>query len=85
MKIAIFDHVVTNNNAIGICHRRVMSGLGTEYDSTLYSCEFDDPLPALIRWTQISAIRCPLAAMFVSFHIAAAYRYSSEAETRMSY
>ncbi len=66
-KIAIFDYVVTNNNAIGMCHRRIMKALANEYDFTLFSCEFDNPLGDRIQWFKVPTVRRPLAALLLSF------------------
>lgn len=66
-KIAIFDYVVTNNNAIGMCHRRMMKALAGEYDFTLFSCEFDNPVGDRIEWIKVPTIRRPLAALLLSF------------------
>lgn len=66
MKIALFDYVVTPNNAIGNCHRQMMQALAGEHDFTLFSCDFSDPAPGRIRWTRVPAIARPLAALFVT-------------------
>lgn len=66
-KIAIFDYVVTNNNAIGMCHRRMMNALAHQYDFTLFSCEFDNPVGDRIQWVKVPTIRRPLAALLLSF------------------
>lgn len=85
MKIAIFDYVVTPNNAIGMCHRRMMQALAQEHDFSLFSCQFDNPLPSRIQWSRVPAIARPLAALFLSFHAAAAYFYYSRGVNRGSY
>ncbi len=66
MKIAIFDYVVTPNNAIGMCHRRMMQALAQEHDFSLFSCQFDNPLPSRIQWSRVPAHR-PSARRAVSF------------------
>ncbi len=75
MKIAVFDYVVTPNNAIGMCVRRMMGSLGQEHDFTLFSCTLDDPLPGRIRWFRIPAVKRPLALLYITYHFLAAWQY----------
>ncbi len=77
MKIAVFDYVVTPNNAIGMCVRRMMGSLGREHEFTLFSCTVDNPLPDRIRWIRIPAIRRPLALLYISYHFLATWQYWS--------
>lgn len=75
MRIAVFDYVVTPNNAIGMCVRRMMGSLGQEHDFTLFSCTLDDPLPGRIRWIRIPAIKRPLALLYITYHFLASWQY----------
>lgn len=71
MRIAILDYIVTRNNAIGNCDRRIVEGLKDEHQFTVFSVEFDNPDPARIEHVRIPAIRKPLFALYVSYHLLA--------------
>lgn len=71
MKIAIFDHLLNDSNAIGKCHRELLSRLATEHEFTVFAIEFDNPCPARIKFVKIPALRYPLLSLMLSFHIIA--------------
>ena len=48
MKIALFDYIVTPDNAIGKCNRAIVGGLCDEHDFTVFSVEFENPAPAVV-------------------------------------
>lgn len=73
MKIAIFDYHVVPANPAGSCHRLVIGGLATEHEFSVYSNRFDNPSPPRVAWIKIPAIRRPLAALFLSYHLVAAW------------
>jgi glycosyltransferase involved in cell wall biosynthesis len=82
MKIAIFDYVTTPNNAIGMCHRRMMKSLDKDHEFTLFSCAFDNPSPSKIRWIRIAAPKRPLALLFVAYHFVASMHYAFQVAWR---
>jgi glycosyltransferase involved in cell wall biosynthesis len=75
MKIAIFDYLVTPNNAIGSCHLRMLERLCSEHEFTVFSVEFQNPCPECIRWVRIPAPRRPIALLYVAFHLLAPIFY----------
>jgi glycosyltransferase involved in cell wall biosynthesis len=75
MKIAIFDYIVTRNNAIGSCHLRMIERLCLEHEFTVFSVEFENPCPERIRWVRIPAPKRPLALLYVAFHLLAPLLY----------
>jgi len=75
MKIAIFDYLVTKNNAIGSCHLRILDALSLEHEFTVFAVEFENPRPERIRWIRIPAARRPMALLFLTFHMLAPVYY----------
>jgi glycosyltransferase involved in cell wall biosynthesis len=75
MKIAFFDHVLTQRNAIGKCNLGILKALCHEHEFTVFSVEFDNPCPKRIRWVHVPAIRRPLALLFITFHMLAPLFY----------
>lgn len=75
MRIAIFDYLVVPTNPAGSCHRRVLEGACWDHEITVFAVEFDNPCPDRIRIVRIPAIRRPLVALFVSYHILASLVY----------
>jgi glycosyltransferase involved in cell wall biosynthesis len=74
VKIAIYDYLVVRTNPAGSCHRALIAALAQEHDFTVFSSEFDNPVPARVSWVRVPSVRRPLAALFVSFHIASILR-----------
>ncbi len=75
MRIAIFDYLVTKNNAIGSCHLRILEALCLEHEFTVFAVEFENPRPDRIRWVRIPAARRPMALLFLTFHVLAPIYY----------
>jgi glycosyltransferase involved in cell wall biosynthesis len=75
MKIALFDYIVTLDNAIGKCNLAIVKGLCEEHEFTVFSVEFDNPCPARVRWVRVPALKRPLVALFLTFHVMAAICY----------
>jgi glycosyltransferase involved in cell wall biosynthesis len=71
MKIAIYDYLVVPTNPAGSCHRALVAALAGEHDFTVFSTEFDNPKPDRVSWVRVPSVRRPLAALFLTFHIAA--------------
>jgi glycosyltransferase involved in cell wall biosynthesis len=71
VRIVIFDYRVTPANAIGSCHRRMMSALCEEHEFIVLAREFDNPRPDRIRYIPIKVPLRPSAALFVLFHLEA--------------
>ena len=75
MKIALFDYIITPDNAIGKCNLAIVHGLCEEHEFTVFSVDFENPCPARIRWVRVPALRRPLVALFLTFHVMAAICY----------
>ncbi len=73
MKIAIFDHLVDESNAIGKCHLKLLSSLADEHEFTVFAINFDNPRPDHIRFVKVPGLRYPLLGLMVSFHIIAPF------------
>lgn len=71
MKIAIFDHLVDETNAIGKCHRQLLMELADEHEFTVFAIRFDNPRPDRINYIKVPALSRPLLGLMVSFHIIA--------------
>ncbi|MBC7870352.1 MAG: glycosyltransferase family 4 protein [Chitinophagaceae bacterium] len=69
MRIAILDYFVIKNNAIGNCDRRIMQGLCDEHEFTVFSVTFDNPNPEKIKFVRVPAIKRPLFALFITYHL----------------
>jgi glycosyltransferase involved in cell wall biosynthesis len=85
MKIAIYDYLVVSTNPAGSCHRALIAALAQEHDFTVYATEFDNPSPGRVSWVRVPSLRRPLAALFLSFHIAAILRYARSRWSRQSF
>lgn len=75
MNIAVFDYLVTRNNAIGSCHLRMLEALCFEHEFTVFAAEFENPCPERIRWVHVPAIKRPLALLYITFHVLAPLSY----------
>jgi glycosyltransferase involved in cell wall biosynthesis len=75
VKIAIFDYVITRNNAIGGCHLSMLEALCGLHEFTVFAVEFENPSPERIRWVRIPAIHRPLALLYITFHLLAPLAY----------
>ncbi len=73
MKIAIFDHLVTDKNAIGKCHRELLSYLADEHEFTVFAIDFDNPRPDRIKFVKVPSLRRPLLGLMVTFHMIAPF------------
>lgn len=71
VKIAIFDYKVQPSNPAGGCHWRLLRGLSTEHEFTVFSVDLDNPDPERIKWVRIPAPRRPLALLYVVYHLLA--------------
>jgi glycosyltransferase involved in cell wall biosynthesis len=71
MKIAIFDHLITDSNAIGKCHLELLTHLADDHEFTVFAVEFDNPRPDRIEFVRVPALRRPLLGLMISFHIVA--------------
>lgn len=71
MKIAIFDHLINDSNAIGKCHREIVTRLADKYEFTVFAVKFDNPRPDRIKFVRVPALRRPLLGIMVSFHLIA--------------
>ena len=75
MRIALFDYIVTQDNAIGKCELALLSALCDEHEFTVFSVRFENPRPDKIRWIRVPAPCRPLVALFVVFHLFAPLCY----------
>src|ERR1700681_1988090 len=75
MKIALFDYVVTRDNAIGKCDLTLLSALCHQHEFTVFAVQFENPCPKKIRWVRVPALTRPLALLFLVFHITAPLCY----------
>jgi glycosyltransferase involved in cell wall biosynthesis len=71
MRIAVLDYDTVGSNPYGKGVLRVLESLCDEHDFTVYSPRFDNPRPDRIRWRRVPALRRPLLALFVTFHVGA--------------
>lgn len=74
MRMAIFDYETVRTNPFGLGHLRCIEALGDEHDITVYSVNCAAEAHRRVRWRRVPAIRRPLAALYVTFHLAAALR-----------
>ena len=75
MRIALFDYIVTAENAIGKCDLAILSALCDEHEFTVFSARFDNPRPERIRWVRVPAAARPMALLYVVFHLLAPLCY----------
>ena len=75
MKVPLFDYIVTPDNAIGKCNLAIVGGLCDEHDFTVFSVEFENPCPERVRWVRVPALKRPLVALFLTFHVMAVACY----------
>jgi glycosyltransferase involved in cell wall biosynthesis len=73
--IAIFDYRIAPTNPIGGCHRRMLAGLCSEYDFTVFAVEFDNPSPGRIAFQRVPVPSQPQVLLFVAFHLVAPICY----------
>ena len=76
MRIALFDYIVTSDNAIGKCDLAILAALCEEHEFTVFSTRFENPRPERIRWVQVPAPRRPMALLYVVFHLLAPICYA---------
>jgi glycosyltransferase involved in cell wall biosynthesis len=75
MKIAFFDYIVTQDNAIGKCDLGILATLCHDHEFTVFAVEFENPCPERIRWVRIPAPTRPLALLYLAFHVLAPICY----------
>jgi glycosyltransferase involved in cell wall biosynthesis len=75
MKIALFDYIVTQGNAIGKCDLGILAALCHDHEFTVFSVQFENPCPQRIRWVRIPAPKRPLALLYLAFHVLAPFCY----------
>jgi glycosyltransferase involved in cell wall biosynthesis len=75
MKIALFDYIVTQDNAIGKCDLGILAALCHEHEFTVFAVQFENPCPESIRWVRIPAPKRPLALLYLAFHVLAPICY----------
>jgi glycosyltransferase involved in cell wall biosynthesis len=78
MKIAIYDYLVIPTNPAGSCHRALIAALAEEHEFTVFSSQFDNPAPERVEWVRVPTVRRPLAALYLTFHLASIVRYLRE-------
>jgi|HubBroStandDraft_1064217.scaffolds.fasta_scaffold07878_2 glycosyltransferase involved in cell wall biosynthesis len=71
MRIALFDYIVTSDNAIGKCDLAILAALCDRHEFTVFSTLFENPQPDRIRWVRVPAPLRPLALLYVVFHLLA--------------
>jgi glycosyltransferase involved in cell wall biosynthesis len=75
MKIALFDYIVTQDNAIGKCDLGILAALCHQHEFTVFSVQFDNPCPERIRWVRVPAPKRPLSLLYLVFHVLAPICY----------
>jgi glycosyltransferase involved in cell wall biosynthesis len=75
MRIALFDYIVTPENAIGKCDLAILAALCEEHEFTVFSTRFENPRPERIRWVRVPAPERPLVLLYVVFHLMAPLFY----------
>jgi glycosyltransferase involved in cell wall biosynthesis len=73
--IALFDYIVTSNNAIGKCNLLILESLCWEHEFTVFAVRFENPCPSRIRWVRIPSPTRPQALLFVMYHFLAPIFY----------
>ncbi len=76
MRIALFDYIVTSDNAIGKCDLAILAALCEEHEFTVFSTRFENPRPERIRWVRVPAPRRPMVLLYVVFHLLAPLCYA---------
>ena len=76
MRIALFDYLVTSDNAIGKCDLAILSALCDEHDFTVFAARFENPRPDRIRWVRVPAPARPMVLLYVIFHLTAPLCYA---------
>lgn len=69
MRIALFDYIVTPQNAVGNCDRILMEGLCDEHDITVFAVEFDNPNPERITFVRVPAPKKPLFLLYIVYFL----------------
>ncbi len=75
MKIALFDYIVTPDNAIGKCDLAILGALCDAHEFTVFSARFENPRPEKIHWVRVPAPQRPMVALYVVFHLLAPLCY----------
>ena len=75
MRIALFDYIVTSDNAIGKCDLAILAALCEQHEFTVFSTRFENPRPERIRWVQVPAPRRPMVLLYIVFHLFAPLSY----------
>jgi glycosyltransferase involved in cell wall biosynthesis len=75
MRIALFDYIVTCDNAIGKCNLAILAALCEQHEFTVFSTRFENPRPERIRWVRVPAPRRPMVLLYIVFHLFAPLCY----------
>src|SRR6202040_1375720 len=75
MKIALFDYIVTPDNAIGKCDLAILTALCDAHEFTVFSAHFENPRPGKIHWIRVPAPQRPMVALYVVFPLLAPLWY----------
>jgi glycosyltransferase involved in cell wall biosynthesis len=76
MRIALFDYIVTSENAIGKCNLAILTALCDEQEFTVFSTRFENPRPDKIHWVRVPALERPLVLLYLVFHLVAPLCYA---------
>jgi glycosyltransferase involved in cell wall biosynthesis len=76
MRIALFDYIVTPENAIGKCDLAILGALCDDHEFTVFAARFENPRPDKIRWVRVPAPQRPLVLLYVVFHLLAPLCYA---------
>ena len=76
MRIALFDYIVTPENAIGKCDLAILAALCDEHEFTVFSARFENPRPERIHWVHVPAPRRPMVLLYIVFHLLAPVCYA---------
>jgi glycosyltransferase involved in cell wall biosynthesis len=76
MRIALFDYIVTPENAIGKCDLAILAALCDEHEFTVFSTRFENPRPDRIHWVRVPTLRRPMALLYIVFHLLAPLCYA---------
>jgi UDP-glucose:(heptosyl)LPS alpha-1,3-glucosyltransferase len=70
VRIAVVDYLVTPTNPAGSCSRLVAASLADEHEVVVFAHEAES-LDPRVRLVRVPAVRRPLAALFLTFHVSA--------------
>jgi glycosyltransferase involved in cell wall biosynthesis len=76
MHIAVFDYRVTSTNPVGSCHLRMLAGLCSRYEFTVFAVEFENPCPERIRWVRLRLPVRPYLLLYLLYHLTAPLAYA---------